>query len=100
VVAARLSQDPDARVLLLEAGQAQPLEAVSVPTAWPILRGSSADWANTTTTQSELQKVAAWPKTGWLLQYQRPPFGIHRVVSIIAFTSLRRLGLEVSKPPR
>ena len=50
VVAARLSEDPDARVLLLEAGPAQPLEAMAVPQAWLTLQGSSADWANTTTT--------------------------------------------------
>ena len=62
VVAARLSQDRDAGVLLLEAGAAQPLEAMSVPAAWPTLRGSSADWANMTTTQSELQKAVAWPR--------------------------------------
>ncbi|MGH3786708.1 MAG: GMC family oxidoreductase N-terminal domain-containing protein [Pseudonocardiaceae bacterium] len=62
VVAARLSQDRDARVLLLEAGAAQPLEAMSVPAAWPTLRGSSADWANMTTPQSELQKAVAWPR--------------------------------------
>ncbi|WP_206061084.1 NAD(P)-binding protein [Nonomuraea basaltis] len=34
VMAARLSENADARVLLLEAGSARPLEAMPVPSAW------------------------------------------------------------------
>ncbi|MCX5317932.1 hypothetical protein [Streptomyces sp. NBC_00154] len=41
MVAARLSEDSDARVLLLEAGGSQPLEAMAVPPAWPTLLRSS-----------------------------------------------------------
>jgi len=37
VLAARLSENGAARVLLLEAGSREPLEAMSVPTAWPVL---------------------------------------------------------------
>jgi choline dehydrogenase len=35
VIAARVSEDENARVLLLEAGGRRPLEAVAVPAAWP-----------------------------------------------------------------
>ncbi|HEY4174370.1 MAG TPA: NAD(P)-binding protein, partial [Rhodopila sp.] len=35
VLAARLSESGAARVLLLEAGDREPLEAMSVPPAWP-----------------------------------------------------------------
>ena len=48
VLAARLSEDDRARVLLLEAGGREPLDAVAVPPAWPTLEGTSADWADTT----------------------------------------------------
>jgi choline dehydrogenase-like flavoprotein len=40
VIAARLSKDDGARVLLLEAGGREPLEAVAVPPAWPSLAGT------------------------------------------------------------
>jgi choline dehydrogenase len=52
VLAARLSEDPAARVLLLEAGSAEPVQDMTVPTAWPGLVGSPADWAGTTTAQA------------------------------------------------
>ena len=52
VIAARLSEDDGARVLLLEAGTREPLPAMGVPAAWPSLLGSSADWNDTTVTQA------------------------------------------------
>jgi choline dehydrogenase len=52
VLAARLSQDPDARVLLLEAGAPGPAPAMSVPAAWPQLIGSDADWGGLTVPQA------------------------------------------------
>jgi choline dehydrogenase-like flavoprotein len=58
VVAARLSQDPDTSVLLLEAGGAERTEAMRVPNGWPGNLGSPADWANVTTPQSEAGPVA------------------------------------------
>ena len=48
VLAARLSQADGSRVLVLEAGARESLEAIAVPPAWPTLLGSSADWADTT----------------------------------------------------
>jgi choline dehydrogenase len=58
VLAARLSQDPAARVLLLEAGRADRTRAMTVPAAWPENLGSAADWADQTTSQAEAGPVA------------------------------------------
>jgi choline dehydrogenase len=58
VVAARLSEVPGTRVLLLEAGSTQPLPAMSVPAAWPELMESAADWGYRTTPQAEAGPVA------------------------------------------
>jgi choline dehydrogenase-like flavoprotein len=44
VLAARLSQDPNVRVVLLEAGPAKPLPQMSDPTVWPRLSGTAVDW--------------------------------------------------------
>ncbi|MDX3855248.1 GMC family oxidoreductase [Streptomyces sp. AK02-01A] len=46
VLAARLSEDPGARVLLVEAGPAEPPEAAAVPRTWTSLLGGLADWAD------------------------------------------------------
>lgn len=61
VVAARLSEDSDAQVLLLEAGGRRPLEAMAVPPAWPTLLGSSADWADETVPQTTTGLRVPWP---------------------------------------
>lgn len=51
VVAARLSEDENVRVLLLEAGGGEPLEAMAVPGAWPTLLASEASWGDVTVPQ-------------------------------------------------
>jgi choline dehydrogenase-like flavoprotein len=61
VIAARLSQDAGARVLLVEAGSTQP-PAVAVPPAWPSLQGTSADWADTTVPQAATGRTLPWPR--------------------------------------
>jgi choline dehydrogenase-like flavoprotein len=53
VVAARLAEDPGARVLLLEAGSSERTRATTVPNAWPENLGSAADWADFTVPQAE-----------------------------------------------
>jgi len=58
VLAARLSEDPAASVLLLEAGSAERTRAMAVPNAWPENLGSAADWAQVTTDQAGAGPVA------------------------------------------
>jgi choline dehydrogenase len=52
VLAARLSQDPAARVLLLETGGLPAGDRFANPTAWPGLVGSDADWREQTVPQA------------------------------------------------
>jgi choline dehydrogenase-like flavoprotein len=61
VIAARLSEDESARVLLLEAGSEHPPPAVAVPPAWPSLQ-TSADWADTTVPQAATGRTVHWPR--------------------------------------
>lgn len=53
VVAARLSEDPACRVLLLEAGGAERTRATTIPNAWPENLGSTAEWGYLTTPQAD-----------------------------------------------
>lgn len=62
VLAARLSEDADARVLLLEAGEAQQLPESMVPSAWPTLSGTRMDWADTTVPQAAAGRAEPWPR--------------------------------------
>jgi choline dehydrogenase len=62
VVAARLSEDSAAQVLLLETGSTQPLDLMAVPSAWPALMGTSADWADQTVVQEATGSRVAWPR--------------------------------------
>ncbi|XP_063870481.1 neither inactivation nor afterpotential protein G-like isoform X2 [Scylla paramamosain] len=66
VVAARLSETPHHRVLLLEAGGEEPWLS-SIPLAAPLLQGSRYDWKYMTTPQKKssealVGKRSAWPR--------------------------------------
>ncbi|MCO8275566.1 GMC family oxidoreductase N-terminal domain-containing protein [Actinoplanes sp. TRM 88003] len=63
VIAARLSEDPRVRVLLLESGRADTLPQIAVPSAWPALRGSVVDYSYVTVPQVRTgNAVHAWPR--------------------------------------
>lgn len=51
VIAARLSEDPQLRVVLLEAGPLTGPAAMASPVAWPTLLGTEVDWAFTSVPQ-------------------------------------------------
>ena len=57
VLAARLTQDPGTRVLLLEASSAERTRAMTVPDAWPGLLGTAVDWADVTSAQADAGPV-------------------------------------------
>lgn len=63
VLAARLSQDPGTRVLVLEAGAAEPSAAMADPAAWPMLWRTSVDWDYATVPQAGADDaVVEWPR--------------------------------------
>ena len=62
VIASRLSEDGDMRVLLLEAGSADPLDLMAVPAAWPALKGTSAEWGDQTVRQPATGTAMSWPR--------------------------------------
>ena len=63
VLATRLSQDPDTRVLLLEAGAAIAPAGMADPVAFFSLQGSSVDWGYQTIPQAETENaVHLWPR--------------------------------------
>ena len=75
VLAARLSEDPDASVLLLEAGgEVSATEAIADPGLWPTNAKTDVDWAMTrrcgpepaaaTRSCAEGSSVARVPSTG------------------------------------
>jgi choline dehydrogenase-like flavoprotein len=57
VLAARLSQDPDVTVLLLEAGPAAPIPDMADPARWWKLVGSSVDWNYETVPQAAIDNA-------------------------------------------
>jgi choline dehydrogenase len=62
-VAARLSEDADARVVVLEAGGRDALEAIHQPPMWPTLWGSEVDWGyETTPLAANGGLVHQWPR--------------------------------------
>ena len=62
VMAARLSEDTSARVLLLEAGGATPQPLSAIPPAWPALLTGESSWGDTTTVQSATGTAVPIPR--------------------------------------
>jgi choline dehydrogenase len=63
VVAGRLSQNPEATVLLLEAGGPDDRREIQIPYAAWSLQGSDVDWAYLTEPQPQLKgRRIAWPR--------------------------------------
>ena len=63
VLANRLSENPQARVLLLEAGQSDKRAEIRIPAAFCRLFKTSVDWAYETEPQSELKNRSLfWPR--------------------------------------
>lgn len=63
VLAARLSEDPNTRVLLLEAGPKDTNPAIRIPAAFPKLFDSKLDWGYRTTAQEHLDgRRIYWPR--------------------------------------
>ncbi len=63
VLAARLSEDPAVRVLLLEAGPEPDADEISIPAAFPTLFRTKWDWNYQTTGQKQLHnRRADWPR--------------------------------------
>jgi choline dehydrogenase len=57
VLAARLTEDPDVRVLLLEAGGDERRPDIETAAAWPSLLGSDADWGYETVRQKITERA-------------------------------------------
>ncbi|WNG85596.1 GMC family oxidoreductase N-terminal domain-containing protein [Mycobacterium sp. ITM-2016-00317] len=63
VVAARLSEDPDTRVLLLESGPEDTRPEIASPLAWPALWGTEVDYAYDTVPQAGTAGLRHdWPR--------------------------------------
>jgi choline dehydrogenase len=62
VLAARLSEDADVRVLLVEAGGDTPPAASAIPPQWPTLLGGPADWGGRTTVQAATGTAVDLPR--------------------------------------
>ncbi|MEU6768065.1 GMC family oxidoreductase N-terminal domain-containing protein [Streptomyces sp. NPDC046853] len=62
VLAATLSEDERARVLLIEVGGARPLPAQSVPSLWPTLLQGPASWGEFTVKQAATETSTLLPR--------------------------------------
>jgi choline dehydrogenase len=62
-LAARLSENPEANVLLIEAGPPGRRREITVPSAFPHLLGSALDWKDATEPQEHLNgRRLGWPR--------------------------------------
>jgi choline dehydrogenase len=62
-LAARLSENPEAHVLLIEAGPPGRRREITVPSEFPKLAGSALDWKDATEPQEHLNgRRLAWPR--------------------------------------
>jgi len=62
-LAARLSEDAETKVVVLEAGGPDTLELIAQPAAWPAMWGTEIDWAYETTPQAGAAgQVHQWPR--------------------------------------
>lgn len=63
VLAARLTEAPELRVGLIEAGAAATNPMIAAPQKWPLLQGSEIDWAYRTVPQRHTaHRVHDWPR--------------------------------------
>ena len=63
VLAARLSEDREVKVALIEAGGPADDPAIADPLQWPLLQGTAIDWQFATTPQAgTADRVHAWPR--------------------------------------
>ncbi len=63
VLAARLSENPDRRVALIEAGLEPTDPDIAKPSMWPFIQGRDYDWAFETVSQAGTAgRVHAWPR--------------------------------------
>jgi choline dehydrogenase len=60
VVAARLAENPDVRVLLIEAGGTDDILSVMAPSRWPENLGSERDWQFTAQPHRHVNGRATW----------------------------------------
>lgn len=63
ILASRLSENPDLRVLLVEAGLEPNDPRIAEPAAWPLLQGTAVDWGYSTVSQAHMAgRAHAWPR--------------------------------------
>jgi len=62
VLAARLSEDPSAQVLLVEAGAEDTADEIHIPAAFPSLFKTRWDWNYETVEQKHTGKTSYWPR--------------------------------------
>ena len=103
-LAARLSEDPDVKVVVLEAGGPDTLEAIHIPPAWPTMWGTEVDWAYETTPQAgSAGQIHQWPR-GKVIGGSSSLNGMVYIrgnpadFDTWAYARLRRLGLRVLLP--